>query len=103
VPSQTFTISEARNKLTELALDVLESTGALDAGPRSQAFGELRAAMEVRVGKDGGINGGNEGSDWVKYMSEWPRIEDCAEHHSQAGTTERDSRHGECGDNPFAL
>ncbi|RSH90166.1 hypothetical protein EHS25_001500 [Saitozyma podzolica] len=68
VPAQTLTISEARNKLTELALDVLESNGALDAGPRSQAFGELRAAMEVRVGKDGGINGGNEGSDWVKYM-----------------------------------
>lgn len=83
---------------------MLESNGALDAGPRSQAFGELRAAMEVRVGQDGGINGGNEGSDWVKYMSEWRRNEDYAttEHHSQAWTTERGSRHSEYGDDPFA-
>jgi hypothetical protein len=37
-------------------------------------------------------------------MSEWRRDDDSdsAEHHSQAWTTERDPRHGECGDNPLA-
>ena len=72
VPSQTMTPSQARDKLTELALSVLEANGQLPEGPRSKVYGEFRDSLEVKKGKDGSVNGGNEATAGLKYNSELP-------------------------------
>jgi hypothetical protein len=69
VPAQALSMGQARDRLTEIALSVLEEKGALPAGPKSKVFGELRDAMEVRQTADGGINGGNASLDDIKFLS----------------------------------
>jgi hypothetical protein len=69
VPSQEMTISQARDSLTDLALGVLDKSGKLGSGPRSQAYGEFRDRLEVKVGQDGAINGGNEALNLMKHAS----------------------------------
>lgn len=67
VPVSTMTPSACRDKLTEVALSVLEKHGKLGSGPRSKAFGEFRDRLEVKQ-KGDYINGGNESLDDMKYL-----------------------------------
>ena len=73
VPVSTMTPSACRDKLTEVALSVLEKHGKLGSGPRSKAFGEFRDRLEVKQ-KGDYINGGNESLDDMKYLSESVRL-----------------------------
>ncbi|WVQ83805.1 hypothetical protein IAT38_005949 [Cryptococcus sp. DSM 104549] len=61
-PASEMTPSQARDKLVHLAVDVLESKGAVE-GPKSKVFGELRDALDNK----GSPNGGNEATDGVKH------------------------------------
>ncbi|WVQ68891.1 uncharacterized protein L199_007100 [Kwoniella botswanensis] len=62
-PSTTFTPSEARDKLTHLATDLLEKKHKVD-GPKSKLFGEIREKLENK----GSPNGGTEATDDIKYL-----------------------------------
>jgi len=64
-PSTQMTISQARDKLVDLALSVLEKNGGLPSGPKSKVFGELRDKLENK----GSPNGGNEGTAALKHNS----------------------------------
>ena len=70
VPVSGMTPSSCRDKLTDLALSVLEKHGKLGKGPRSKPFGDFRDRLEVRVSPDGGTNGGNAATNDMKYLSE---------------------------------
>ena len=62
-----MTPSSCRDKLTELALSVLEKHGKLDKGPRSKAFGEFRDRLEVRGPPSDFMAAMND----MKYLSQW--------------------------------
>jgi hypothetical protein len=86
-----LTGNQVRDKLTDIALKVLEDNKRLGSGPRSKAFGEFRS----RLSPDPKGNGGNEGTEGFKHNSELGRLErrspaDCV---SQDWTTERYSCH----------
>ena len=68
-----MTPSETRDKLTDLALSVLDSSGKLPSGPRSRTYGELRDALEVKRGANGSMNGGNAATAGMKHCSGSPR------------------------------
>lgn len=69
VPVQSFTADEIRDKLVNIATDVLESHNQIN-GPKSKIYGELRDDLQNKQGKDGSINGGNAAEAALKYNSE---------------------------------
>lgn len=63
-PAASLTLSSLRDKLVEIAVEqVLDKDEAGGKGPKSKIFGELRDALEVKAGD----NGGNEGTEGLKY------------------------------------
>lgn len=62
-PAASFTLSSLRDKLVEIAVQVLDKNEAGGKGPKSKIFGELRDALEVKASD----NGGNEGTEGLKY------------------------------------
>jgi hypothetical protein len=93
-PGGDLTGNQARDKLTDIALKVLEDNKRLSSGPKSKAFGEFRS----RLSPDPKGNGGNEGTEGFKHNSRlflnWR--EDTADPDSQDWTTKRDPRHCKC-------
>ena len=61
-----MTGNQVRDKLTDIALKVLEDNKRLGSGPKSKAFGEFRS----RLSPDPKGNGGNEGTEGFKHNSE---------------------------------
>lgn len=73
VPVQTLTPNEIRDKLVNLATDLLETKGKI-SGPKSKLFGELRDALEAKEKVEGGekkIHGGNAAEPAMKHTREW--------------------------------
>ena len=68
MPSATITPDSIRDDLTSLALDILETSGKLGHGPKSQAYGEFRKRIGV-VPKEGGMNKGTEAFEGMKLGS----------------------------------
>lgn len=62
-PAASLTLSSLRDKLVEIAVQVLDKNEAGGKGPKSKIFGELRDALEVKASD----NGGNEGTEGLKY------------------------------------
>lgn len=60
-----MTGNQVRDKLTDIALKVLEDNKRLSSGPKSKAFGEFRS----RLSPDPKGNGGNEGTEGFKHNS----------------------------------
>ncbi|WWC67590.1 uncharacterized protein I206_101500 [Kwoniella pini CBS 10737] len=61
--SSQLTPSQTRDKLVELATDLLEQNKKIN-GPKSKVFGEIRDKLEVKSSP----NGGNEATDDFKYL-----------------------------------
>lgn len=69
IPAQSLNPGQIRDKLVNLATDLLESKGLVN-GPKSKVFGELRDALEVKEKHEGGevkTNGGNAGEAGLKH------------------------------------
>lgn len=64
-PSSDLTANQVRDKLTEIAMKVLEENKKLGSGPKSQAYGEFRS----RLTPDPKGNGGSEGFADFKHCS----------------------------------
>lgn len=64
-PGADLSGNQVRDKLTEIALKVLEDNKQLGSGPKSQAFGEFRS----RLAPEPTGNGGNEGTAGFKHCS----------------------------------
>jgi hypothetical protein len=64
-PGGDLTGNQVRDKLTDIALQVLEDNKRLASGPKSKAFGEFRS----RLAPDPKGNGGNEGTEGFKHNS----------------------------------
>jgi len=64
-----LTGNQVRDKLTDIALKVLEDNKRLSSGPKSKAFGEFRS----RLSPDPKGNGGNEGTEGFKHNSGLPQ------------------------------
>ena len=62
-PVMDMTPSQCRDRLTDLAMGLLEKEGILGSGPKSQVYGQLREAMQNK----GTPNGGNDATDALKY------------------------------------
>nr|XP_018265835.1 uncharacterized protein I303_02209 [Kwoniella dejecticola CBS 10117]OBR87993.1 hypothetical protein I303_02209 [Kwoniella dejecticola CBS 10117] len=62
-PSTQLTPSQTRDKLVNLATDLLEKNNKF-TGPKSKVFGELRDKLENK----GSPNGGTEATDDLKYL-----------------------------------
>jgi len=86
-PGGDLTGNQVRDKLTDIALKVLEDNKRLGSGPKSQAFGEFRS----RLSPDPKGNGGNEGTEGFKHNSKLADVEasSIADRVSQDRTTER--------------
>jgi hypothetical protein len=86
-----LTGNQVRDKLTDIALKVLEDNKRLGSGPKSQAFGEFRS----RLSPDPKGNGGNEGTEGFKHNSKLgcPERRPTADQRSQDWTTEWDPCH----------
>ncbi|KAI9635560.1 uncharacterized protein MKK02DRAFT_32950 [Dioszegia hungarica] len=67
VPAASLTADQIRDGLTDLALSVLEKSGKLGQGPKSQAYGEFRKRIGV-VEQDGGMNKGTEAFEGMKHI-----------------------------------
>lgn len=92
-PGGDLTGNQVRDKLTDIALKVLEENKRLGSGPKSKAFGEFRS----RLSPDPNGNGGNEGTEGFKHNSELvePAYQSRAEYYSQDWSTEWYSCHCE--------
>ena len=66
-----MTGNQVRDKLTDIALKVLEDNKRLGSGPKSKAFGEFRS----RLSPDPKGNGGTEGTEGFKHNSELAQLE----------------------------
>lgn len=64
-PGSDLSGNQVRDKLTEIAIKVLEDNNKLGSGPKSQAFGEFRS----RLTPDPKGNGGSEGFADFKHCS----------------------------------
>lgn len=64
-PGSDLSGNQVRDKLTEIAIKVLEDNNKLGSGPKSQAFGEFRS----RLTPDPKGNGGSEGFAEFKHCS----------------------------------
>jgi hypothetical protein len=86
-----LTGNQVRDKLTDIALKVLEDNKRLGSGPKSKAFGEFRS----RLSPDPKGNGGNEGTEGFKHNSEQEYVNRQlpANRDSQDWTTERHPCH----------
>lgn len=70
VPSQDVTPVQLRDKLAEIAVQVLEKEGKAGQGPKSQVYGEFRSRLAVKPKPDGSMNGGNETLNDMKQLSQ---------------------------------
>lgn len=67
-PGSDLSGNQVRDKLTDIALKVLEENNKLGSGPKSQAFGEFRS----RLTPNANGNGGGEGFADFKHCSMFP-------------------------------
>lgn len=67
-PGSDLSGNQVRDKLTEIAMKVLEENNKLGSGPKSQAFGEFRS----RLTPDPKGNGGSEMFNEFKHCSMSP-------------------------------
>ena len=63
-----MTPNQARDRLTDLALEVLEAANQVQ-GPKSKIYGELRAQLDVQGASKEGDNKGSTAFELMKHSS----------------------------------